>query len=221
MWERAGDARRIKINCREVALIQIPPSAITQWGGAAVFLNVLLTRLGVPLPSAPLLIFAGSAVASGRLSFSHVMFAAVAAALLGDSVWFSAGRVYGRKLVAALSRRSYAIDSGMRTAGNLFERHGPPIVAVSKFVPGLGIVTPPLMGTTQIAALAFFLWDALGIVAWSAFWLLGGAMFERQLHFALMELQEHGATVVDVLAAAALIYFVYRLMRRRAPRRDT
>jgi len=137
-------------------LIQIPPSAIVQWGSAAVFANVLLTRLGVPLPSAPLLVFAGSAVASGRLSFAHVLFAALCGALLGDSVWFSAGRIYGRRLVAALSRRSYAVDSGMRTTGELFERHGAPIVAVSKFVPGLGLVTPPLMGTTQIAVLAFF-----------------------------------------------------------------
>jgi membrane protein DedA with SNARE-associated domain len=200
-------------------VIEIPPSAIVDWGGAAVFANVLLTRLGVPLPSAPLLLFAGSAVANGRLSFSHVLAAALCGALLGDSVWFSAGRIYGRKLVAALSRRSYAVDSGMRTTGELFERHGPPIVAVSKFVPGLGLVTPPLMGTTQIAALAFFFWDTTGIVAWASFWLLGGALFERQLHLALLALQSRGATVVDLLAAAALLYCMFRLMRRRQPRR--
>jgi membrane protein DedA with SNARE-associated domain len=202
-------------------LIQIPPSAIAQWGAAAVFVNVLLTRLGVPVPSAPLLLFAGSMAASGRLAFSHVLLAAVAAALLGDSVWFVAGRVYGRKLVAALARRSYAVDSGMRTTSELFERHGAPIVAVSKFVPGLGLVTPPLMGTTQIAPLTFFLWDVAGIVAWAAFWLLGGALFERQLHDALMQLHLHGATIIDVLVAAALAYFVYRLMRRRSPRGET
>ncbi|KND59645.1 Rhodanese-related sulfurtransferase [Candidatus Burkholderia verschuerenii] len=201
-------------------MIQISPSAIAQWGAAAVFLNVLLTRLGVPIPSAPLLLFTGSAVAGGRLAFSHVMLAAVAGALLGDSVWFTAGRVYGRKLVAVLARRSYAIDSGVRTTSDLFERYGAPIVAVSKFVPGLGLVTPPLMGTTQIATLAFFMWDAAGIVAWSAFWLLGGALFERQLHDALMQLHLHGATVIDVLVAVALAYFVYRLMRRRSPRGD-
>lgn len=200
-------------------MIQIPPSAIVQWGGAAVFANVLLTRLGVPLPSAPLLVFAGSAVASGRLAFTHVLLAAVCGALLGDGVWFAAGRIYGRKLVAALSRRSYAVDSGMRTTGELFERHGPPIVALSKFVPGLGLVTPPLMGTTQIAVPAFFLWDTAGIVAWAAFWLLGGALFEHQLHLALLELQAHGTTVVDLLVAVALLYCVYRLLRRRQPRR--
>jgi membrane protein DedA with SNARE-associated domain len=199
-------------------LIQIPPSAIVQWGGAAVFANVLLTRLGVPVPSAPLLVFAGSVVATGRLSFAHVLLAALCGALLGDSVWFAAGRVYGRRLVAALSRRSYAVDNGMRTAGDLFERHGAPIVALSKFVPGLGLVTPPLMGTTQIAAPAFFLWDTAGIVAWASFWTLGGALFEHQLHLAVLALESHGATVVDLLAAVALLYCGYRLMRRREPR---
>ena len=200
-------------------MIQIPPSAIVEWGGAAVFVNVLLTRLGVPVPSAPLLVFAGSMVASGRLSFAHVLLAAVCAALLGDSVWFSAGRIFGRRLVAALSRRSYAVDTGMRTTGELFERHGPPIVAVSKFVPGLGLVTPPLMGTTQIAVFAFFFWDATGIIAWASFWLLGGALFERQLHRAVLALQSHGATMIDLLVALALLYCIYRLtMRRRQPR---
>jgi membrane protein DedA with SNARE-associated domain len=199
-------------------LIQIPPSAIVQWGGAAVFANVLLTRLGVPLPSAPLLVFAGSVVATGRLSFSHVLIAALCGALLGDSVWFSAGRIYGRRLVAALSRRSYAVDAGMRTTSELFERHGAPIVAVSKFVPGLGLVTPPLMGTTQIAPFAFFFWDTAGIVAWASFWMLGGALFQRQLHLAVLALEAHGATVVDLLAALALCYCVYRLMRRKEPR---
>ncbi|MDR5775939.1 DedA family protein [Caballeronia sp. LP006] len=198
-------------------MIQIPPSAIAQWGGAAVFANVLLTRLGVPLPSAPLLLFAGTAVANGRLSFVSVLVAAVAGALIGDGVWFAAGRIHGRKLIAALSRRSYAIDNGMRTTGALFERHGAPIVAVSKFIPGLGLVTPPLMGTTQIAVPAFFLWDTGGIVAWAAFWLLGGALFQRQLQWTLMELHLHGATVIDLLVVLALIFFAYRLLRRKPP----
>ncbi|MDR5739195.1 MULTISPECIES: DedA family protein [unclassified Caballeronia] len=199
-------------------MIQIPPSAITQWGAAAVFGNVLLTRLGVPLPSAPLLVFAGSVIASGRLSFWHVLLAAVSGALSGDAVWFSAGRLYGRRLVAALSRRSYAFDAGMRTASDMFERYGVPIVAVSKFVPGLGLVTPPLMGTTRIAASAFFLWDAAGIVAWAGFWLLGGALFQRELHAALVEFQTHGATMIDLLVVLALLFLAYRLLRRRPPR---
>src|ERR1700722_13617659 len=105
-------------------LIQIPPSAIENWGSAAVFTNVLATRLGVPLPAIPVLIFAGSAIAGGSLVFSHVLFAAVVAALLGDSVWFSAGRIYGRRLTDFLGRMSISLDASVRTTRALFERFG-------------------------------------------------------------------------------------------------
>lgn len=85
-------------------MIEIPSTAVSTWGGAAVFLNVLLTRLGVPIPAVPMLLFAGTAIAAGHLSFWPILCAAVLGALIGDGVWFSAGRIYGRGLIAALVR---------------------------------------------------------------------------------------------------------------------
>lgn len=195
-------------------MIQIPPSAIENWGSAAVFGNVLLTRLGVPLPAIPVLVFAGSAIAGGNLVFSHVLCAAVVAALIGDGVWFSAGRIYGRRLTDMFGRLSLSLDASMRTTRALFERFGVAIVAVSKFVPGLALITPPLMGTTLIAPAAFVAWDALGTVAWASFWLLGGALFEQQLGLLLSVLRPHGASILDVLFAAAVLYMTYRYLLR-------
>jgi membrane protein DedA with SNARE-associated domain len=195
-------------------LIQIPPSAIESWGSAAVFANVLATRLGVPLPAIPVLVFAGSAIAGGNLVFSHVLCAAVVAALLGDGAWFSAGRIYGRRLTDLLGRMSLSLDASVRTTRSLFERFGVAIVAVSKFVPGLALITPPLMGTTQIAPAVFVAWDALGTVAWASFWLLGGALFERQLGMLLSVLRPHGGSILDVLFTATVLYLTYRYLLR-------
>jgi membrane protein DedA with SNARE-associated domain len=195
-------------------LIQIPPSAIANWGSLAVFANVLVTRLGAPLPAIPVLVFAGSAIAGGSLVFSHVLCAAVLAALIGDCVWFSAGRIYGRRLTHILGRMSLSLDASVRTARALFERFGVPIVAVSKFVPGLALITPPLMGTTLIAPAVFVAWDALGTVTWASFWLLGGALFERQLALLLMMLRPHGGSILDVLVTAAILYLTYRYVLR-------
>ncbi|CAN7535836.1 VTT domain-containing protein [Caballeronia sp. LjRoot34] len=195
-------------------MIQIPPSAIENWGSAAVFVNVLVTRLGVPLPAIPVLVFAGSAIAGGSLVFSHVLCAAVVAALLGDGVWFFAGRIYGRRLTDFLGRMSLSLDASVRTTRALFERFGVAIVAVSKFVPGLALITPPLMGTTLIAPAVFVVWDALGTVAWASFWLLGGALFERQLGLLLSVLRPHGGSILDVLFTAAVLYLTYRYLLR-------
>lgn len=195
-------------------MIEFPQSEISAWGGAVVFLNVLLTRLGVPIPAVPVLLFAGSAIASGTLSFWYVLPAAVLGALIGDGVWFTAGRLYGHRLIAALSRLSMAIATHVRTARSLFERFGAPIVSVSKFIPGLAIATPPLMGTTRVDPKIFVAWDLLGAVVWATFWLLGGALFERQLALFVLAVRAHGTTVIDLVLGASLIYFIFRCIQR-------
>ncbi|MCX4136541.1 VTT domain-containing protein [Paraburkholderia sp. SEWSISQ10-3 4] len=200
-------------------MVEFPSSAVSTWGGVFVFVNVLLTRLGLPIPAVPVLLFAGSAIAAGTLSFWPILFAAVLGALIGDGAWFTAGRIYGRKLIAALGRISPAIDSRVDKARSLFERFGVGLVSISKFVPGLGLITPPLMGTTAVDSRIYALWDLVGALVWATFWLLGGAAAERQLHMLLAFVKARGGTVLDILLAAALAYLVYRLQQRRRERR--
>lgn len=200
-------------------MVAFPSSAVATWGGAAVFVNVLLTRLGVPIPAVPILLFAGSAIAAGTLSFWPILGAAVLGAALGDGAWFTAGRLYGRKLLAALGRVSPAIDSKVESARSLFERFGVPLVSISKFVPGLGLITPPLMGTTAVDIRIYALWDIGGAIAWTTFWLLGGAAAQRELHMLLAFVTSRGGTVFDILVISAAIYFIYRLYQRRRERR--
>jgi membrane protein DedA with SNARE-associated domain len=195
-------------------LIEFPQSEISTWGGGVVFLNVLLTRLGVPIPAVPVLLFAGSAIANGTLSFWHVLPVAIVGALMGDGIWFAAGRVYGQRLITSLSRRSMTVGSHVRTARSMFERYGAPIVSVSKFIPGLAIATPPLMGTTRVDPKIFVAWDTVGSTLWATFWLLGGAVFEKQLGLFVHEVRSHGATVIDLVLGASLIYFVFRCIQR-------
>ena len=200
-------------------MVEFPSSAVSTWGGAVVFLNVLLTRLGVPIPAVPVLLFAGSAIAAGTLSFWPVLGAAMLGALIGDGAWFTAGRLYGRKLIAALGRISPAVDSKVDKARGLFERFGVPLVSISKFVPGLALITPPLMGTTAVDARIYAAWDCAGALAWAAFWLLGGAAAERQLHMLLEIVKARGGTVIDILLATAFVYLMFRLHQRRRARR--
>ena len=200
-------------------MIEIPISAISTWGAGVVFLNVLLTRLGVPLPAVPVLLFAGSAIAGGVLSFWHVLSAAVLGALIGDGVWFAAGRIYGLRLIAALGKLSPYVETRVGKARSLFERFGAPLVSVSKFVPGLAFITPPLMGTTPVDPKIYASWDLLGATAWAMFWLLGGAAGQREFNLLMSVVRSYGASVVDVLVVISAGYLIFRLIRRWRLRR--
>ncbi|WP_027802120.1 VTT domain-containing protein [Paraburkholderia dilworthii] len=202
-------------------MVEFPSSAVSTWGGAVVFGNVLLTRLGVPIPAVPVLLFAGSAIAAGSLSFWPVLGAAVLAALIGDGVWFTAGRLYGRKLLGVLGQMLPAVDARVEQARSMFERFGVPLVSISKFVPGLALITPPLMGTTAVDARIYAIWDLTGAMAWATFWLLGGAAAERQLHMLFEFVRAQGGTVIDLLIGAALLYLAYRLVQQQRARRQS
>ncbi|MBB5418164.1 membrane protein DedA with SNARE-associated domain/rhodanese-related sulfurtransferase [Paraburkholderia atlantica] len=200
-------------------MVEFPLSAVSTWGSAIVFVNVLLTRLGVPIPAVPMLLFAGSAIAAGTLSFWPTLGAAVLGALIGDATWFTAGRLYGRKLLAWLGRLSPVVDTRLEMARSLFERYGMPLVSISKFVPGLGLITPPLMGTTAVDVRIYALWDLASVTTWAAFWLLGGAAVEREVHMLRAFVERRGGTFADIILVVALVYLLYRLYLRYYERR--
>ncbi|MGO4331941.1 DedA family protein/thiosulfate sulfurtransferase GlpE [Cupriavidus sp. 2TAF22] len=195
------------------------PALISEWGTWVVFLSVLVTQLGAPVPAAPMLLLAGSQVAAGFVSFGSVFLAAVTAVLISDGLWFALGRLYGRRLLARLVRVSLSLDSSLRKATAWFERYGAPLLLVAKFVPGLGLIASPLLGTTKIDRRVFLSWDIAGGAMWSGVWLAGGTLFGSQLTRMMSLVSAQGVTVAEVLLAVAALFVAYRWIQRLRFRR--
>lgn len=189
------------------------------WGAWAVFFSVLLTQFGLPFPAAPMLIVAGTMAAVGDASLSHMLAAAVCAVLLADTVWFIAGRRHGRKVLNSIVRFSLSLDTTVRVARQSFEKFGAPLLAVSKFVPGLGLVSSPLMGTTTVDIRIFWLWDFVGASLWASFYLIGGAALESEILNVMTFIRDNGWTAFDVLATMTVLLLSYRWIRRLQFRR--
>ena len=105
--------------------------------------------------------------------------AAVGATLIADSLWFFTGRAYGRRLLNYLVRFSLSLDTTVRVARNTYERYGAPILTIAKFLPGLGLISAPLLGTTAISVGVFLWWDLVGATLWASVWVIGGAALAR------------------------------------------
>lgn len=197
----------------------LPTAIPPDFGTGAVFLSVLVTQLGVPVPAAPVLILAGTMAAGGEASYASLLLAAIVATLFADSLWFTAGRMRGRRLLNSLVRFSLSLDTTIRVARNVFERHGAPILAVAKFVPGLGLMSAPLLGTTSMDVRLFLLWDTVGATLWAGTWLVGGAALHAQIARFAMFVRANGWTIFDVLALAGLLFLAWRWARRLQLRR--
>ncbi|MGZ5256467.1 MAG: DedA family protein, partial [Burkholderiales bacterium] len=79
---------------------------LAQHGLTLVFVNVLLTQLGVPIPSLPILVVAGALIGQGTLHTLPLTLVVVIASLLGDVPWYLAGKRYGYRVLRTLCRIS-------------------------------------------------------------------------------------------------------------------
>src|SRR6266702_3873959 len=182
---------------------------IAQYGLALVFANVLLEQLGLPIPAVPALVVAGALSAAGEFSPLAVFGVAFVACMMGDAVWYLAGRRYGRRVMTLLCRLSLSPDSCVRQTEFRFERWGKLTLVLSKFFPGLGVVI--WAGAAIAAGMAFHAQinefiarlEGLGTLAAAAIGvLLGGYIalkwWERRRFYKLLRIARIG---VDELRA--------------------
>jgi membrane protein DedA with SNARE-associated domain/rhodanese-related sulfurtransferase len=148
-----------------------------QYGYLILFFWVLLEQLGLPLPSTPLMVTAGTLTATHKLSLPMVIAATVLACLISDSIWYQFGRRFGGAVVRMMCRLSFESATCVRRTENYFERHGSKALLVAKFVPGLGTVAAPIAGQTGMAYRQFLSFDAAGALLWSSALTLGGRFF--------------------------------------------
>jgi membrane protein DedA with SNARE-associated domain len=187
---------------------------LAQHGLMLVFANVLLTQSGVPVPSVPMLVLAGAYVAQGQMSLAALAGATVVASLIGDTLWYFAGRRYGYRILRSLCRVAIEPDSCVKQTENIFERWGAPSLMIAKYVPGFSTIAPPLAGTMQVKLAPFLGYSTVAALLWAGLPVALGAIFRTEVERALAWLESMGAGALLVLAAAALIYVVAKAVQR-------
>jgi len=135
-----------------------------------IFSYVLADQLGVPLPAIPALLAIGALAAAGKINVGVALALIVAACLLADLIWYSLGRRLGARVLRLLCKISLEPDSCVRRTEDIFIRYGVRALLVTKFVPGLGAVAPPLAGMVGVGAPRFVTYSALGALLWGGTW---------------------------------------------------
>jgi len=148
-----------------------------QYGYAILFVWVLAEQLGMPIPSAPLLVSAGTLTATHKLSLPLALLSVIAASLISDSLWYHLGKRFGGTVVRMVCRLSMESSTCVRRTEDYFTKHGPGALLLAKFIPGLGTVAAPIAGQTSMKFGTFLAYDSAGILLWSLSYMLAGRFF--------------------------------------------
>jgi membrane protein DedA with SNARE-associated domain len=184
-------------------------------GHSVLFAWVLVEQLGVPVPAMPLLLAAGALAGTGRLNFFACLLFAALGAVASDAVWFQLGRHRGIKILQLLCRISLEPDSCVRRTEGIFSKQGARSLLVAKFLPGLGLVTPPLAGIFHMRFRRFLLFDALGSMLWAGAFLGLGYVFAGEIERVAAHLASLGGWLLALVVGALAAYIGYKFVARQ------
>jgi membrane protein DedA with SNARE-associated domain len=168
----------------------------------------LAVLLGTLFEGETLLLAAGFAAHRGLLDWRLVIAVAFAGATLGDQLAFLLGRWKGTTLIArfpALARRAPKVHA-------LLERHQVLFILANRFLYGLRIAGPIVMGTSGVPLVRFALLNMIGAALWAVLITGAGYYFGavmESLFASFKHIEE--AILVGILAVG----FIAWLWRRR------
>lgn len=177
---------------------------------ALIFLNVFAEQLGLPLPSQPVLILAGALALNGQLQLVPLLVTVFCAFMIGDAVWFQAGRMNGRRIMSLLCRISLSPDSCVRQSETRYRRWGGFSLVITRFIPGLSRIARPLAGALQLGWPRFLLLNTLGVLLWSGAWIGLGMLLHVPIGHAVAALGDHGSLAAEIVIVALVAYIGLR-----------
>jgi membrane protein DedA with SNARE-associated domain/rhodanese-related sulfurtransferase len=188
---------------------------LTTYGYTAVFTCVLLEQLGLPLPATPVLIAVGALAGLGELNPFAAWLLAIAASLIGDSVWYYLGKVRGIVVLRLLCKLSLEPDACVRKTNSAYSKHGSRWLLFAKFIPGVSTIAPPMAGIYRVNPWKFILMDGTGASLWAGVFIFAGWCFRSQTEMLAAYIGRFGEWFGLSLACALVIYVFFKGIQKR------
>lgn len=136
--------------------------------------------VGFFFPGDTLLMTAGIFAAQGKLNIGVTIAVIAIAAIIGDNLGYQIGKRYGKSIFkkpdGIFFRQEY-----IHRAEKFFERFGNRAMLFAHFVPVVRTFLPPVAGVGHMNRSQFFIYDAIGDIAWATSVTLVGYWFGTKI----------------------------------------
>ena len=181
-------------------------SALSQYGLIAVLVSVLISSVGLPLPTSFLLLVVGSFVASGDLDFVSVMLAAILGSIVGDHLGYGLGRLGGERVLHGLAKVLKA-GAVVQKAEDAMQKWGGFSVFLSRWlITAIGPYINFISGITNYRLFKFSFWDVVGETLWVGVYVGLGMVFSDRI----AEVSDALGDLVWVIVAGGLAIWLLR-----------
>lgn len=178
---------------------------LATYGYWAVFVGCLLEGETV-------LILGGMAAHQQLLKLWPLIAWASAGGMLGDQLLFWSGRFFSARLMPHLTRQQAAIER----VNSLIKRYPSTSVFAVRFLYGMRLVGPLVIGASGLSPLRFSVLNALGAVVWATLFVSGGYWAGEALQQLFGDLRPYRLPIVlGVLVVVVVVVAIVRWRRAK------
>lgn len=188
---------------------------IDHYGYAIVVVLVFAEGVGLPLPGETALVTAAAFSAqSHRLSIIGVILASIVGATGGGCGGYWIGQTGGLPFLERHGRHIGITKERIASARKFFTEHGPKAVFAARFIAIVRMFAGVLAGVTDMPFWLFFLWNALGAIAWSLLFGILGYEFGSNLPWLERVIGRTSLIVLGVVMVIGLVVWHRRRSKR-------
>ncbi len=189
---------------------------LREWGTPGIFIGILLTGLGFPMPEELPVVLGGALVAGQHAEWWVMLPTCIVGVIIGDSFLYFIGRIWGAKLVERpFVRKHILTPERLQKITDNFHDYGIRILLFARLTPGIRMPIFLTAGITKLPLARFVFADGIyAIPGVSILFGLGYAFTDRIVDL----IKNEGGKVKSIIALVVLggvaAYFAYRFLRR-------
>jgi membrane protein DedA with SNARE-associated domain len=191
---------------------------IEHYGYLVVFFGVMLGTMGIPFPSAAILLAAGVLVQQGHLHLGDAIVFGILGAILGNQIGYLVGHKAGRSFVLKWGRYVRLTPERLEQVEGLFARHGGKAVFAARFFSISRLLEALVAGMSRMRWGTFVFYSILGGAVWVTAVVLVGYFFGESWRSAQHWSGRVPLLLILLLGVALGLYLAYRWTTSRMSR---
>jgi membrane protein DedA with SNARE-associated domain len=175
-----------------------------------VFLLMVLESMVFPVPSEAVMPFAGFLIASGKFTFTGVIFAATLGSIVGSLASYAMGYYGGKPFIKRFGKYLLLDSHDLEITERFFAKRGDLTIFISRFIPVIRhlISIPAGLGKMNLGKFIFY--TILGAGLWNGFLTYVGYKLKTNW----TEVMKYSHTIDIVVVAVlglAFLYYAYKI----------
>jgi membrane protein DedA with SNARE-associated domain len=189
---------------------------LRDWGYLGIFLGIVSTGLGFPMPEELPVVIGGALAGSGKVYWWIMLPVCIVGVIVGDSFLYGIGRLWGPRLLKYnwVKTRLLPPERLTKIEQN-FQQYGVRILLFARLTPGIRAPIFFTAGLTKLSVARFLLADGIyAVPGVSLLFFLGYWFTEGMVNLIQRDVEMVKHIIIVAVIGAVALYVLYRFLRR-------